>query len=247
MDKFKYYKWVVWFFFVVIIHQLVHQKIKLDTLTETLRISTLFIHSRAKSYRIYSVYKTFPPNREPNRTLLFTKLAASLFTKIEFCSQPPVSELLLSCINQLNWDDRLQNSSHLRTRANSSLFQLVIYQKTAEEGIFVGHVKIQTYDRRGLKKSTGGDWWRAIIVGGNSLRWSVRIVDQNDGSYEGIFPIRFSGEFRLELHLEYSICEGILDPPLDWFSKGKKTRIYVHCYYNFLQFAEAATKTIFLK
>ena len=88
---------------------------------------------------------------------------------------------------------------------------------------FVGYIKIQTFNRRGIKKNTGGDWWRGSVIGGdkqNSLRWSVRIVDRNDGSYIGVFPIRFSGEFRLEIYLEYSLCEGILDPPFDWFSKG---------------------------
>lgn len=247
MTKLKrYYKWIGFALLVVIILQ----NINLEKLTETLLKRNYFKHfsitalfrgghfddknitrrnsTSKQQYEKYSIYKIgrSPKHQRPlsNESPYFTEADFQ-----EFCSQPPVLDLMFSCRDHLSWTDRLQNSSHLRTQANSSLFQFFIYQRTtrAAEGMtvrdFVGYIKIQTFNRRGIKKNTGGDWWRGSVIGGdkqNSLRWSVRIVDRNDGSYIGVFPIRFSGEFRLEIYLEYSLCEGILDPPFDWFSKG---------------------------
>ena len=170
----------------------------------------------------YTVFKIFP-----NDTFLLNNSGSnSLFTvKDDFshiCCQPPVEDLLRPCQKQLAWKDRLQNSSHLRTKVDSSLVNLVIYRNTKNADQFSGRLQIQTFDRRGVKKSVGGDWWRVVIVGkSNLLRWSVRMVDLNNGSYTSVlFPIPLPGEYMLNLHLEHSLCEGILDPPKDWFRKG---------------------------
>ena len=236
----KCYKWIGFFLLMVIIQQ----NFKVKTLIESMVQRNYFKRfnvtsgyknfylkksTEKKEYGKYSIYKLVnsPKHQKLN------EFASSIFTEADFqqlCSQPPVSDLTFSCRDHLSWTDRVQNSSHLRTQANASLFQFIIYQKSkmASKELkmrdFVGYIKIKTVDMRGFKKAKGGDWWRATVIGENqqkSLRWSVRINDQNDGSYVGVFPIRFSGKFRLEIYLEYSLCEGILDPPFDWFSKGE--------------------------
>ena len=54
-------------------------------------------------------------------------------------------------------------------------------------------------------------------------------VDLQNGEYTGLFVLPEPGEYEIHIILEYSACEGITDPPKDWFRKGKKsfTRIFL--------------------
>ena len=70
----------------------------------------------------------------------------------------------------------------------------------------------------GRIKTIGGDYWRADLTGSPSQRGFVR--DLNNGKYEAWFLIKEPGNYQLNLLLEYSLCDGLRDPPLGWFERG---------------------------
>ena len=50
---------------------------------------------------------------------------------------------------------------------------------------------------------------------------SVFLRDGLDGTYEGLFTIKDPGNYTVHCTLEHSGCEGLRDPPADWFAKGE--------------------------
>ena len=161
-------------------------------------------------YEMYSVLQTHDVGM-PNQ--VFDK---SDF--VPFCRHPSLSDTFEPFKSHLNWKDRAQKSSMLRTQANISQMHLVIFKHTSKE-IYIGKLHIQTFNRRGQVKVNGGDYWRATVFD-ESFRMSINVQDKTDGTYTGWFPIIFPGTFSVNVVLEYSDYEGITDPPLDWFSKG---------------------------
>jgi len=147
-----------------------------------------------------------------------------IFPKI--CDEPTVEQLLRPCKQFLGWDKRQKKGNNwlLRTHTKNSLVTVSIY-KSVLTNLHVGKVYIETFDRRGSKKKQGGDSWRSIITG-REQQVSVQLNDLSDGSYQGWFLLLYPGQFALEIVLENSLCEGITDPPLDWFQRG--TFIFIH-------------------
>jgi len=136
----------------------------------------------------------------------------------EICNTPTVKQLLRPCQQFLKWDKRQQNNSLLRTHTKNSQVTVHVY-KSVLTNLHVGKVYIETFDGRGSKKKQGGDSWRSEIIG-KEQQVSVELNDLSDGSYQGWFVLLYPGQFSLELVLENSLCEGITDPPLDWFQRG---------------------------
>ena len=48
------------------------------------------------------------------------------------------------------------------------------------------------------------------------------VIDRMDGTYEITFLINKAGTYHLELLLQYSMCNGLRDPPNGWFEMGNK-------------------------
>ena len=84
---------------------------------------------------------------------------------------------------------------------------------------------IQSRTADGRAKSIGGDWWKVYLRGPASF--AATIFDHNNGSYEAIFLIKEPGVYQVEIFLEYSLCDGLKNPPRDWFIKGKFWRLCV--------------------
>ena len=78
---------------------------------------------------------------------------------------------------------------------------------------------IQTLDIFGNIKTIGGDAWRVLIKGPSSLQPIVH--DMGNGFYEIPFLIIEPGLYRAEIFLEGTLCSQLVDPPNDWFKKGK--------------------------
>lgn len=79
-------------------------------------------------------------------------------------------------------------------------------------------VVLQTQYTNGSIKLYGGDYWRAYVRGSSSV--PVLKTDLGNGSYEFKFFPLVSGSYRLDISLEYTLCDGIKEPPDDWFIKG---------------------------
>ena len=82
-------------------------------------------------------------------------------------------------------------------------------------------VMLQTQYPNGTQKKYGGDFWRCYVKGTTSVPVSKK--DFWNGSYEFKFLLMEAGNYTLGLSLEYTLCDGIKEPPPDWFVKGMCT------------------------
>ena len=69
------------------------------------------------------------------------------------------------------------------------------------------------------EKSIGGDFWRVVFTGPASV--AATVFDHENGSYEAIALLMEPGEYNVQIMLEYTLCEGMWDPPGHWFRAGK--------------------------
>ena len=70
-------------------------------------------------------------------------------------------------------------------------------------------------------KDIGGDAWRIHINGAASV--SPSVFDHKNGTYEVVFLLIEPGVYHLHIVLDYSLCDGLKDPPVDWYKKGIET------------------------
>lgn len=78
---------------------------------------------------------------------------------------------------------------------------------------------IQSVTQFGMMKTIGGDTWRVLITGPTSVQPIVH--DLGNGVYEIPFLIMEPGLYQADIYLEGTLCSQFLDPPTDWFVKGK--------------------------
>ena len=78
---------------------------------------------------------------------------------------------------------------------------------------------IQSVSQDGTKKKSGGDTWRIHIQGASNV--PVTVMDHENGIYEVLFLILEPGKYSADIILDYTMCDGMKDPPVDWFKKGK--------------------------
>ena len=77
---------------------------------------------------------------------------------------------------------------------------------------------IQSKTTSNHTKNIGGDSWRIHITGASSV--SATVFDHNNGSYEVLFLLMEAGSYQIEISLDYTLCDGFKDPPVDWYKKG---------------------------
>ncbi len=121
-----------------------------------------------------------------------------------------------SCSNLTEWKPTHEWwKKHNRTDPDKSFISLWEIRPAGEYSRFF----IQSQNIRGKLKSIGGDSWRIRICGPACLNPSVR--DFGNGSYEVKFLALEPGKYHAKIHLDYTLCDGIKDPPPHWFIKGK--------------------------
>ena len=54
---------------------------------------------------------------------------------------------------------------------------------------------------------------------------SADVFDYNNGSYEALALIMDPGVYTLDIRLDYTLCDGLRNPPLEWFQKGLCTQL----------------------
>eukprot|EP00794_Sanderia_malayensis_P019987 gene19987-21947_t len=131
--------------------------------------------------------------------------------------------ILGSCVNHTKWtpDKPQWTPSTVTTAAYSYVFGEDI-KPTGQFSRFF----IQSVSQDGTKKSIGGDSWRVHVAGATSI--PVTIVDHDDGRYEVLFLVVEPGKYTVNIVLEYTLCDGMKDPPKDWFIKGNAQGKYQH-------------------
>ena len=124
--------------------------------------------------------------------------------------------LMNPCKSAMSWlnESSIEAKDKFGTKANMTK---IIYRMINREGQ-CSTVIVQTYSSNGNPKSIGGDSWRAVLRG--KVVHFAFVFDRMDGSYEVHFCPFESGTYSLELTLEFSLCDGVRDPPRGWFEKG---------------------------
>lgn len=126
------------------------------------------------------------------------------------------TQILKPCENNTKWGKQEQFYT-FRNQTNTKKTFLNLWD-IKPAGHF-SRIGIQTVSNDGRDKFFGGDSWRVHIRG--PITVSPTVIDHNNGSYEILFLAVYPGHYRIYMVLEYSLCDGYKEPPVNWFIKGK--------------------------
>lgn len=119
------------------------------------------------------------------------------------------------CRNDIEWKFKTNDRQQSQNRSSARDIAIKDYRINPHGyGLFI----LQTRTIGGRNKAIGGDYWRAYLTGAASQNGYVH--DLNNGMYEIWFSKLKPGRYKLHLVLEYSLCDGLRDPPLGWFERG---------------------------
>lgn len=121
------------------------------------------------------------------------------------------------CLKHVLWNAAPLDEK-LQTRASKSY----VKQLDIKPAGFFSKIYIQSVSVMNVNKTIGGDSWRVDVRGPSNM--AATVYDKNNGLYEAVFLLEEPGLYRAEIILDYSLCEGFKDPPLDWFVRGN-TRV----------------------
>ena len=126
-------------------------------------------------------------------------------------------ELMLKpCKGNLAWGVSLPGwETEQRTDPDESFISLWDIRPCGE----FSRLSIRTVASNGREKHIGGDSWRVQLKGPASVAGTV--FDLMNGTYEVVFLITEPGNYQVEAILDHSLCDGLRDPPPDWFIVGK--------------------------
>ena len=125
-----------------------------------------------------------------------------------------LDSLLRPCFYNISWNGESPNRQ-LQTDAAKSLISFFDIRPAGQFSRF----SIQTKTRDGKLKLIGGDSWRVLLRGPATV--SPTTFDHGNGTYEFMFLVMDPGVYKLDITLDYSLCDGYRDPPKDWFIVGK--------------------------
>jgi len=124
--------------------------------------------------------------------------------------------ILKPCFQNTNWK-QVKVGWEKSERSNASTSS-IIYQEFRPAREY-SRLFIQSKTKDGRTKIYGGDSWRVYLRGPASF--SATVFDHNNGTYEALFLVMEPGVYRLEIYLDYTLCDGLRDPPWNWFIIGK--------------------------
>ena len=102
-----------------------------------------------------------------------------------------------------------------RSSARTSYISYMAFQPSGQ----FSRIFIETRTASGQKKTIGGDFWRVFFTGPANV--SATVFDHQNGTYEAIALLMETGNYTVRAYLDYSLCDGLRDPPEDWFQVGK--------------------------
>ncbi|XP_032221806.2 uncharacterized protein LOC5520721 isoform X4 [Nematostella vectensis] len=123
-------------------------------------------------------------------------------------------QVLRPCRENLTWRENVPSNNPLSTDPELSYITLWDIRPVNQ----FSRIVIQSQTRNGIKKLIGGDAWRVHLTGPASF--APTVIDNEDGTYDILFVPMEPGKYRLEVMLDYTLCDGLRDPPSDWFIKG---------------------------
>lgn len=82
-------------------------------------------------------------------------------------------------------------------------------------------LRIDTFTSFGTLKSFGGDSYRVLFQGPNAV--SAAVFDLRNGSYDALVLLLDPGLYNIKVILDYTQCNGLKDPPIEWYFKGKQS------------------------
>ncbi|XP_020618883.1 uncharacterized protein LOC110056713 [Orbicella faveolata] len=124
-----------------------------------------------------------------------------------------LDSLLRPCFYNVSWNGESPNRQ-LQTDAAKSLISFFDIRPAGQFSRF----SIQTKTRDGKLKLIGGDSWRVLLRGPATV--SPTAFDHGNGTYEFLFLVMDPGVYKLDITLDYSLCDGYRDPPKNWFIVG---------------------------
>lgn len=125
-----------------------------------------------------------------------------------------LDSLLKPCFYNISWNGDSPNRQ-LQTDATKSLISFFDIRPAGQFSRF----SIQTKTRDDKLKLIGGDSWRVLLRGPATV--SPTVFDHGNGTYEFLFLVMDPGVYKLDMTLDYSLCDGYRDPPKNWFIVGK--------------------------
>jgi hypothetical protein len=124
--------------------------------------------------------------------------------------------ILGPCSNQMAWGTLKSGwDKGNRSSARTSYISYTDIQASEQ----FSRIFIQTRTAEGQKKTIGGDFWRVFFTGPANV--SATVFDHQNGTYEAIALLMETGNYTVRAYLDYSLCDGLRDPPEDWFRVGK--------------------------
>ena len=120
--------------------------------------------------------------------------------------------LLSSCKDKTAWDASRDEQN--ATDANNSFISHWDINPAGEFTRF----SIQSQTKDFHPKKHGGDSWRVHVYGPSSI--STTIIDHSNGTYEVLFLAMEAGVYKANITLDFTLCNGLRDPPVDWFIVG---------------------------
>ncbi|XP_012564143.2 uncharacterized protein LOC105848537 [Hydra vulgaris] len=124
------------------------------------------------------------------------------------------TRILEPCNNETEW---MPHYDSRKKRMHTSVKFSHVTLDIQPAGQF-SRIVIFSKDLTNNQKTFGGDVWRVFVYGETSV--PVTLHDRLDGSYEAIFLIMDPGLYYANMHLDYTLCDGLKDPPQNWFVNG---------------------------
>ena len=123
--------------------------------------------------------------------------------------------ILKPCISNTQWG--VEKKYWGKENRSSARTSQVVYQDIRPAGEF-SKIFIQSKTADNRTKLIGGDSWRVHLHGPSSL--GATVFDHENGTYEILFLIMEPGNYQVMIFLDFSLCDGLKEPPADWFIKG---------------------------
>ena len=123
--------------------------------------------------------------------------------------------IIKPCVDNMDWG-LVKNHWGKTNRSNATTSDIIFKDIRPAREFSKIFIQSKTSDNR--TKLIGGDTWRVYVRGPTSI--AATVFDHNNGTYEALFLITEPGVYQLMIYLDYSLCDGLKDPPRDWFIIG---------------------------
>ena len=125
--------------------------------------------------------------------------------------------IIKPCVDNMAWGSVKEHWG--KTNRTNATTSDIIFKDIRPAGEF-SKIFIQSKTSDYGTKLIGGDTWRVYLRGPTSI--AATVFDHNNGTYEALFLITEPGVYQLMIYLDYSLCDGLKDPPRGWFISGDR-------------------------